>query len=597
MKMSLGSRALSLIVVVLLLMTALSVVALVAVDAATDGDYTYSVSGGQATVTGYTGAGGAITIPSTLGGNPTVAIGYGAFYKSTSITSVTIPSGVTSIGRSAFNLATHITSVVIPDTVTNIALYGFFDCRALTSVTIPSSVTSIGDYAFAGCTALSAINVDGANQNYASVNGVLFNKANTTLIEYPAGKAGSVDIPTSLSAISSYAFSDAIYLTAINVDPGNPTYTSIDGVLFNKANTTLLQYPGAKEGTYAVPESVTIINNFGFYHCMALTSVTIPANVTNIGEYAFTNSTSLTTVAIQGNVTYIGLQAFKNCSSLTTITFYGTVAPTSVGTSWIDGTPTGLVGHAYASSNFPSAGSTFHGLTMGTALSATPAAPGAPTNLVAKNSAGSVQLTWAAPADPGSGISDYLVFRGTTASGEGTTAIATVIGTSYKDTTASVGTPYYYTVKANNGYGASAASNEAHATAASATVPSAPLSFTVTSGTNQINLAWSAPSDDGGSTILLYTIYRSIGGGSYSEIGTTSSGSFSYVDTNETAGNSYSYYVVASNSVGKGTTSAVQSVGPASGGSSDSTVIFVVIGIVAVVIVVALLFLFMKRRK
>ena len=402
MKIMFGRMALSLIIVTLLLTTALSAIALVAVSAATDGDYGYSVSGGKATVTSYTGTGGAITIPSTLGGNPTVGIGYGAFYKCTNITSVTIPNGVTSIDRSAFNLATHLASVIIPGSVTAIGTYGFFDCKALTSVTIPSNVTSIGDYAFAGCTALSTINVNGSNMYYTSVSGVLFNKANTTLIQYPAGKAGTVIIPDSLTSISSYAFSDAVYLTAINVEATNPYYNSIDGVLFNKANTTLLQYPGAKAGEFTIPGSVTTVYSFAFYHCTALTSVYIPANVTYIGEYAFRNSTSLTSVTIKGNVTYIGLQAFTNCTSLGTITFFGFNAPYSVGTGWIDGTPSGLVGHAYAASTFPAAGSAFHGLMMGAALSATPSVPGAPTGLVAQNAAGGAQLNWTAPANPGS---------------------------------------------------------------------------------------------------------------------------------------------------------------------------------------------------
>ena len=99
-----------------------------------DGDYTYTVSGGNATITGYTGAGGAIVIPSTLGGFPTVAIGTDAFYGNTSLTSVTIPNSVTSIGQGAF-----------------------YSCTALTSVTIGSGVTSIGERAFYGCTSLTAI--------------------------------------------------------------------------------------------------------------------------------------------------------------------------------------------------------------------------------------------------------------------------------------------------------------------------------------------------------------------------------------------------------------------------------------------------------
>ena len=94
-------------------------------EAATEGDYTYSESGGKATITGYFGSGGDIIIPSTLGGYPVTGIGYQAFYKCTSLTSVTIGNSVTSIGSEAFR-----------------------ECTSLTSVTIPDSVTRIGDVAF-----------------------------------------------------------------------------------------------------------------------------------------------------------------------------------------------------------------------------------------------------------------------------------------------------------------------------------------------------------------------------------------------------------------------------------------------------------------
>jgi LPXTG-motif cell wall-anchored protein len=72
-----------------------------------------------------------------------------------------------------------------------------------------------------------------------------------------------------------------------------------------------------------------------------------------------------------------------------------------------------------------------------------------------------------------------------------------------------------------------------------------------------------------------------------------------YVDSNETTGNSYSYYVVAVNAVGAGTSSVVQSVGPSTGGtgSSDNTALFAGVGIVVIVIIIAGVFLYMRRKK
>ncbi|MCX6671916.1 MAG: leucine-rich repeat protein, partial [Euryarchaeota archaeon] len=121
-----------------------------------EGDYTYTVSYGEATITGYTSAGGALTIPSTLGGYPTVHIGDSAFYSNTNLTSVTIPDSVTTIGTGAFYSCTLLTSVTIGSGVTIIGYQAFRYC-ALTTVTIGSSVTTIGMYAFNWCSSLTSI--------------------------------------------------------------------------------------------------------------------------------------------------------------------------------------------------------------------------------------------------------------------------------------------------------------------------------------------------------------------------------------------------------------------------------------------------------
>ena len=106
------------------------------------GDFTYEASATDVTISGYTGSGGAVTIPSSIGGLPVAIIGANAFTNKTAITSVSIPNSVTSIGANAFTKS-GLTSVSIPNSVTSVG-NAFFECESLTSVTIPNSVTIIG---------------------------------------------------------------------------------------------------------------------------------------------------------------------------------------------------------------------------------------------------------------------------------------------------------------------------------------------------------------------------------------------------------------------------------------------------------------------
>jgi hypothetical protein len=266
--------------------------------------FSYTVSGTNITISGYTGPAGAVTIPSLFPGvsGTVTALGDGAFSGS-GLTSITIPSSVTSIGEGAFGSCIGLTNVAIPGSVTSLADEVFRACSGLTSITIPSSVTNIGDWAFWGCSGLT-----------------------------------SLAIPSGVTSIGRFAFDGCRGLTSFRVDTQSPSYSSMGGVLFDKNQTTLVAWPPGQGGAYAIPSSVKSIGDAAFLDCGGLTSLTIPGNVTNIGDYAFSGCGSLKTVAIPSSVTSIPLFGFESCIGLTNLSI-----PTSV-TSIEDEAFSGCIG-------------------------------------------------------------------------------------------------------------------------------------------------------------------------------------------------------------------------------------------------------------
>ena len=171
--------------------------------------------------------------------------------------------------------------------------------------------------------------------------------------------------------------------------------------------------------------------------------------------------------------------------------------------------------------------------------------PSSPIDLSASAGLSYVDLIWGAPAsDGGSPIINYKIYRGTTSGGE-TFLIQIGDVLSYNDTSVINGITYYYKVSAVNTNGEGSLSTEASATPGS--VPSAPLDLNTTVGSSFINLTWSTPSSDGGSTILGYYIYRN-----GTLIGTIAADQRWYNDTAVLTGIPYIYNVSAYNVIGEG---------------------------------------------
>jgi len=242
-------------------------------------------------------------------------IGDNAFFDCSGLTAVTIPDSVTSIGISAFSNCDQLASVTIGASVMSIGEKAFLFCDGLTIVTIPASVRDIGEAAFYGCIGLTGVIIP---NGVTSIGEAAF---------WGCSSLTSISIPESVTSIGPNPFAGCP-LTYIAVAPGNPVFESIDGVLFDKQQKTLVSYPYAREGAYAIPEGVQRIGDWAFLRC-GLTNVAIPDSVVSIGDYAFADCESLTDVTIPNSVTSIGDWAFGDCSSLTSLIIPDSV--TSIG--------------------------------------------------------------------------------------------------------------------------------------------------------------------------------------------------------------------------------------------------------------------------
>ena len=276
------------------------------------------------TITGFTGLETHVDIPPTIGGVPVEHIGQNAFNNNTTITSVIIPPSVTTIdngafygmtnltnvtggenvlsfGNSAFAYCSNLTSVTFHPSVTTIETFAFDAC-GLSSVVIPMTVTTIGTAPFRQNTALTSITVASLNPNYSSLNGVLFNKTQTTLVQYPAGKVGSYVIPNGVITIADMSFYETPQLSGITIP--NSVVTIGIYVFFHCQNMT----------NVTIGSGVTSIGNGSFGNC-PMTSIVIPNSVTSLGQYTFAGS-QLVTATIGNGVTNLDLNVFSACVAL-----------------------------------------------------------------------------------------------------------------------------------------------------------------------------------------------------------------------------------------------------------------------------------------
>ena len=330
-----------------------------------DGLFEYAVEGywpisdprNGVRITRYKGPdSGEVVIPKTIGGYEVKKISDGAFQNCTGITSIVIPDSVISIGVSTFSGCTSLAEITVspdnknyssvdgvlfnkdgselivypkgngrsaytvPDGVTSIGDSVFSGCTSLTEIVIPDSVTSIGGFAFSGCTSLSKVDLPktlttieaGTFRDCTSLKEIVIPDSVTEIRskwEYNGCYGAfsncisleSITIGSGVESLGDEWIASCRRLENITVSPENKTYSSVDGVLFNKDKSELLAYPiGNKRSSYTIPDGVEKIGKKAFYGCRYIETLTIPASVKEIEDSALGNCYDIRTINYLG---------------------------------------------------------------------------------------------------------------------------------------------------------------------------------------------------------------------------------------------------------------------------------------------------------
>ena len=266
-----------------------------------------------------------ITLPTTV-----YEIGDYAFKNCAGIKSIEIPDslelGIISTGM--FSGCTSLETIKLPDNIQKIENYAFANCKSLRSFIVPKDVTQISEGTFLNCESLSSITL---GDEITSIGNSAFIGCNLTEIQLPSGiesigedafagnKFTEIIIPSGVSKLGAGAFAGCELLQSISVEENNNNFSASNGVLYDKAGTTLLLCPGGKEGSYTLPRRTTKIAESAFKDCKKITELNLPSGLTTIGGKAFSGM-NLTNIEIPAELERLSPDAFAYCYKLTEIT-------------------------------------------------------------------------------------------------------------------------------------------------------------------------------------------------------------------------------------------------------------------------------------
>jgi len=259
-------------------------------------------------------------VPSTLKevtiGNRCKGLSDNAFDGCSSIETINLGDNIESIGYRCFRNCTALESLVIPEKVKNIS-DSAFTYTGLVSIVLPKSLKSLGDSVFSGSESLKSIKVHEDNSYYSSSEDILYNKDKTTLICCPSGYKGAVVIPDSVEKIDEYAFYLCKKVTSITI-PNSVVEIGKNAFAYCESLAEIV-----------LPDSIEEVPIGSFAYCTKLKSITLPNTIKAIGNTAFAGCSSLESIVIPSTVTSLGAACFLECTALDNVVLPNTLTTIS----------------------------------------------------------------------------------------------------------------------------------------------------------------------------------------------------------------------------------------------------------------------------
>lgn len=227
-------------------------------------------------------------------------------------------------------------NVYIPGSVSTIGHYAFQNCDSLTFIDIPSGLKIIEHHGFAWSDGFSTLNLP---EGLHTIGDDAFTDCD---------KIVSINIPASVTSIGESPLSYCSRLETISVAPNNPSYASVNGALYDKNITMLIQCPALLNGRYELPETLTAIGSFCFVRCHDLTEIVFPESLSSLDRYAIRDCQSLTNLFFPASLSSLGYNAIDDCENLTNVTFMGNAPTTSSIWGPFNGMPTNFTVSYYS---------------------------------------------------------------------------------------------------------------------------------------------------------------------------------------------------------------------------------------------------------